>query len=160
MTNESGEVLYPQIQPVYSIFSSGFYSVVWRGRWQGQEVAIKELNSTTDRILFIKEVEVWRKLRDSAFILPFLGASSTTGPPPWFLVSPYSGSQYACKVLTSAVRNGNILSYLRSNVGSQSSKVALVHQIAQGMGYLHSRDIVHGDFKVSHLAKGDQAAHA
>ena len=70
--------------------SSGFFSVVWRGRWRGQTVAIKELNSITDRTLFIKEVEIWRKLKDSSFILPFLGASSTTGPLPWFLVSPYS----------------------------------------------------------------------
>lgn len=69
--------------------SSGFFSDVHRGQWQDQEVAIKELNSNADRTLFINEVNVWRQLR-SPYILPFFGASSTTGPPPWFLISPYS----------------------------------------------------------------------
>ena len=133
------------------IISSGFFSVIWRGRWQGQDVAIKELNPTTDRDLFIKEVEVWRQLRNSDFVLPFLGASSTTGPPPWFFISPYS-EHTGCWNKVSAdghtVENGNVLAYLRSDTGSHSNKYVLVHQMAQGLEYLHSRDIVHGDFKV------------
>jgi serine/threonine protein kinase len=44
--------------------------------------------------------------------------------------------------------NGSILNYLRSDAAIQSNKTALVHQMAQGMEYLHSRDILHGDFKV------------
>ena len=75
---------------------------MWKGKWQGEAVAIKELNSTTDKTvsevgadcgvdlqLFIREVDVWRRLK-SPHVLPFFGASSTTGPPPWFLVSPFS----------------------------------------------------------------------
>ena len=69
----------------------GGFSEIWRGRWQGEDVAIKELNASADRQLFIHEVDVWRQLK-SKWILPFLGASSTTGPPPWFLVSPYRES--------------------------------------------------------------------
>ena len=69
--------------------SSGLFSVVYKGTWQNQDVAIKELNASANRELFIHEVDIWRQLR-SPFILPFYGASSTTGPPPWFLISPYS----------------------------------------------------------------------
>ena len=52
--------------------------------------------------------------------------------------------------------NGNILTYLRSEAGRQSDKVALVRQIAQGMEYLHSREIIHGDLKVSCLGHIDK----
>jgi serine/threonine protein kinase len=85
---------------------------------------------------------MWRRLR-SPFILPFLGASSTTGPPPWILVSPY-------------MKNRDILKYLQSKQGARCEKVALIHQIAQGMAYLHSRDIIHGDFKASNVLVTDE----
>jgi hypothetical protein len=52
-------------------------------------VAIKQLNSVQDSTVFKHEVEVWRRLHNK-HILPFYGASSTTGPGPWFIVSPYS----------------------------------------------------------------------
>lgn len=105
-------------------------------------MAIKELNSVVDQDLFIREVDVWRRLR-SRYVLPFLGASSTTGPPPWFIVSPY-------------LKNGNILNYI-ANIGMQQpqtthvNKLALIHQISQGLEYLHSRDIIHGDFKAANV---------
>lgn len=53
------------------------------------------------------------------------------------------------------MRNGNILTYLRTENGSQADRIALVHQMAQGMEYLHLHDIMHGDFKVSsdHLTR-------
>jgi len=46
------------------------------------------------------------------------------------------------------VRNGNIVDYLQTLSGKRAEKIALVHQMALGMEYLHSRDIIHGDFKV------------
>ncbi|EIW70092.1 hypothetical protein TREMEDRAFT_29882, partial [Tremella mesenterica DSM 1558] len=121
--------------------ASGPFAVIWRGRWQGRTVAIKELNEHADRDLFIKEVDVWRRLR-STFILDFLGASSTTGPAPWFLVSPF-------------MKNGNVLQYLRTDLGKQANKLALIHQISQGLEYLHSRYILHGDVKASNVLIGD-----
>ncbi|WVQ95463.1 hypothetical protein IAU59_002560 [Kwoniella sp. CBS 9459] len=122
---------------------SGFFSVIWRGKWQGLDVAIKELTPMADRQLFVKEVEVWRRLKSDR-ILPFYGASSTTGPPPWFLVSPY-------------MRNGNILTYLRTPQGAHCNKLAFVCEMAQGMEYLHSRDIIHGDFKATNVLVDDDA---
>ncbi|OCF45644.1 TKL/TKL-CCIN protein kinase [Kwoniella heveanensis CBS 569] len=122
---------------------SGYFSVIWRGKWQGLDVAIKELTPMADRQLFVKEVEVWRRLKSDR-ILPFYGASSTTGPPPWFLVSPY-------------MRNGNILTYLQTPQGAHCNKLAFIFEMAQGMEYLHSRDIIHGDFKATNVLVDDDA---
>lgn len=115
---------------------------MWKGKWQGETVAIKELNSVVDQQLFIKEVEVWRRLK-SRHILPFLGASSTTGPPPWILVSPY-------------LENGDVLHYIaQAGTDRGVNRLPLIHQIAQGLEYLHSRDIIHGDFKAANVLISD-----
>lgn len=100
--------------------------------------------------LFLKEVEVWRRLR-SPFVLPFLGASSTTGPPPWFLISPYS----RCITFPAdgKVRHGSIVEYLQTDMGKTANKFSIIHQIAMGMDYLHSRDVLHGDLKVSWITR-------
>ena len=51
-------------------------------------MAIKVLAQTTPRDLFIKEVEIWKKLQHPN-VLELYGASSTSGDAPWFLVSGY-----------------------------------------------------------------------
>jgi serine/threonine protein kinase len=56
------------------------------------------------------------------------------------------------------VKNGNILSYLlnypNSGVAKRSSRVNLIYEMALGLEHLHSRDIIHGDFKVGLVASG------
>lgn len=62
-------------------------------------MAIKVLAETTPRNLFIREVEIWKKLKHPN-VLELFGASSTSGDPPWFLVSPYE-------------KNGSLTEHLR-----------------------------------------------
>lgn len=127
----------------------GFFSDVYRGRYQGREVAIKVLAKTTPRSLFVREVEIWKKLKHEN-VLELLGASSTVGDPPWFLVSTY------CP-------NGNLVEFLRRGrsrrskggheggvlrLGGEVDLLKIIHEIAKGMGYLHSKKIWHGDLKV------------
>jgi abelson tyrosine-protein kinase 1 len=64
----------------------GFFSEVYRGTWRGHTVAIKVLAETTPPKIFVHEVKIWKKLYHPN-VLELLGASSTTGDPPWFLVS-------------------------------------------------------------------------
>jgi serine/threonine protein kinase len=45
---------------------------------------------------------------------------------------------------------------LQTPAGKRCEKIALVHQMALGMEYLHSRDIIHGDLKVSRLLQSRQ----
>jgi abelson tyrosine-protein kinase 1/abelson tyrosine-protein kinase 2 len=73
---------------------------------------------------------VWRPL-DHENILDFLGASSTTAQPPYFLISPY-------------MRHGNIVEYMLTAEGKAHGKIIWILEIALGMQYLHSRDVLHG----------------
>lgn len=105
--------------------------------------------------LFIREAEIWSKLRHDN-VLKLLGASSPSGQAPWFFVSPYA-------------RNGGLVEYLkraeagvggcrRKSVGAPGeSKIEVppdcdlyrfMHEIAKGMEYLHANDVLHGDLKV------------
>jgi hypothetical protein len=67
-------------------------------------VAIKVLAETTPRKLFVREVEIWKKLRHPN-VLELYGASSAQGDPPWFFVSAY-------------VRRGSLSEFLRRLEGS------------------------------------------
>lgn len=83
---------------------TGIHSTVWQGIYENLPVVIRKLDpevdsevsyklysrlNTDDPKIFVNEVEVWCTL-DNAYVLPFLGASSATGPPPWHLITPYS----------------------------------------------------------------------
>ena len=113
----------------------GLFSDVYKGAWRGMAVAIKVLAPTTPRKLFVHEVEVWKTLSHPN-VLELFGASSTTGEPPWFLVSPY-------------MKHGSLVKYLK-NVKSNSSinLLKMVYEVAMGMAYLHGQGVLHGDLKV------------
>jgi serine/threonine protein kinase len=82
-------------------------------------------------------VEIWKPLRHDN-ILELWGASYSR---PFFLVSPY-------------MFNANLLSFLRSEVGADAHKIRLMLGIADGMGYLHSRDVCHVSISWRYYAGG------
>ncbi|KAK0432782.1 hypothetical protein EV421DRAFT_1457902 [Armillaria borealis] len=84
----------------------GFFSDVYRGTWRKQTVAIKVLAETTPRNLFIREVGIWKTLQHPN-VLELYGASSASGDPPWFFVSPY-------------LKNGTLVEFLRRVDGGRS----------------------------------------
>ena len=114
----------------------GFFSDVYKAAWRRRTVAVKVLAGSTPRKLFLKEMQVWKKL-DHPNVLPLFGASSARGDPPWFFVSPY-------------MKYGNVVTYLRRShkPADTLTHKRMIHEIATGMEYLHSRDITHGDLKV------------
>ena len=77
----------------------GFFSDVYRGTWRGRTVAIKVLADSTPRKLFVREIGIWKTLRHPN-VSPLYGASSASGDPPWFFVSPY-------------MKNGSLVQYLK-----------------------------------------------
>lgn len=122
----------------------GFFSDVYRGRWRERVVAIKVLAETTPRQLFVHEVQIWKTLKHPN-VVELLGASSTTGDPPWFFVSPY-------------YRNGSLVKYLKAQPTLDNVDVLrMIHQVAKGMAYLHSKGILHGDLKGTNILVDDRS---
>jgi len=77
-----------------------------------------------------RESKVWVDLKHPN-IQPYLGFCSNLGPAV-ALISPYCG-------------HGTIKSYLDKN--PTASKSQLLREVVSGLGYLHSKEIVHGDLQ-------------
>ncbi|VDB84662.1 unnamed protein product [Peniophora sp. CBMAI 1063] len=122
----------------------GFSSDVYRGRFQSQVVAIKILTAASPREFFVREINIWIRLQHPN-VLKLLGASSTTGDPPWFLVSPYCAQ-------------GNLVHHLKTSApGTLDDIVLMMREIAEGMHYLHAQGVLHGDLKASNILLDDSA---
>ncbi|KAJ7483794.1 kinase-like domain-containing protein, partial [Mycena galericulata] len=86
-----------------------------------------------------KEALVWQGLRHQ-FILPFLGIDRRTFPSAFCLVAPW-------------MKNGTVLKYLKERGLEEVNRLFL--EIAQGLEYLHSKNIVHGDLRGSNILISD-----
>ena len=116
----------------------GYFSDVYKGTWRGKAVAIKVLAPTTPRELFVHEMGIWKTFSHPN-VLELFGASSTTGEPPWFFVSPY-------------MKHGSLVKYLKIvEPHPQVNLLKMIYEVALGMTYLHGRGekgVLHGDLKV------------
>ena len=125
------------------------------------------LAPTTPQKLFRHEISIWASLKHT-HVLELLGASSATGDPPWFFVSPY-------------MKNGTIVSFLKSVASGELGRgkwrsallaverlyvcstltsdgagrrkmypgpLQMMQEVAIGMAYLHREGVLHGDLKV------------
>ncbi|KNE68618.1 TKL protein kinase [Allomyces macrogynus ATCC 38327] len=121
----------------------GGFGLVVRATWNatGTRVAIKRLlrlegsgNSADSSIreLVAQEALMWSSLHHP-HVLPLLGVSLTCETP--FFVMPL-------------MENGDLSSYA---VGRPQEHVRLLHETAQGMAYLHSKRIFHGDLKANNV---------
>ncbi|TFK36539.1 hypothetical protein BDQ12DRAFT_755204 [Crucibulum laeve] len=146
----------------------GFFSDVFKGTWKGRTVAIKVLADTTPRKLFLREMDVWQTLKHP-HVLELYGASSASGDPPWFFVSPYEKNGTLVEFLKQVAMQEHRLrmqgssTVLRRNNTRWSSHLRLseldlyrfMKEVAEGMEYLHSQGILHGDLKASNVLIDD-----
>ncbi|KAJ7862987.1 kinase-like domain-containing protein, partial [Mycena leptocephala] len=123
----------------------GGFSNIYFGRYENSEsfqteVALKVLkifeNQTADdRVLlhrkFVKEVLVWRFLRHEN-IIPLLGVFQTASLPSLAMVSPW-------------MPRGSVLKYMADHSPSSTYAMSLLNDVIQGLMYLHSQNVVHGD---------------
>lgn len=113
----------------------GYFSTVYKGTWRRRTVAVKVLATTTPRKLFTHEIAIWKDLNHPN-VLALYGASSASGEPPWFFVSPYCA-------------NGSLVTWLKGMRGREEPDLLrCMHQVAKGMEYLHRKEVLHGDLKV------------
>lgn len=92
---------------------------------------------------FLSQCELWFGMKH-AHVVKMLGACHVTSPR--FIVCEYAD-------------NGTLDSYLdRESTPRASTTRTMLHQTAQALVYLHSREIIHGDLRCSNvLVAGDQA---
>lgn len=119
----------------------GRFGVVYKAYWHG-DVAVKEIETnvsedSAEMKSFKEEVFNLRKTRHNNLIL-FIGACLK--PP-------------KCAIVMSLCRHGlSLYSYLRSDVHAKPASnidwlIDLATQIAQGMGYLHNKQLIHKDLR-------------
>ncbi|KAF9245050.1 kinase-like domain-containing protein [Melanogaster broomeanus] len=88
-----------------------------------------------------RELKVWAGLQHTN-VVPLLGVATGFGLLP-AMVSPW-------------FKNGSLSSYLaRDKVMNISDKQRLLRDIAAGLGYLHSQDVVHGDLHSDNVLVDD-----
>ncbi|KAK0471351.1 TKL/TKL-ccin protein kinase [Armillaria novae-zelandiae] len=133
----------------------GGFADVWKGIWMdGQHerrVAIKVLRSRVDnpemeekmKLRLWRELNMWKKL-DHPNILPLLGVVSDFGRYD-AMICPW-------------LDNGSVTSYMErcGDLLSMTDRLQLLCEVAEGLRYLHSFDIIHGDLTGSNILINDQ----
>lgn len=141
----------------------GAFSDVYEGSWRGQTVAVKVLRDFNSSRLFVREVEIWKSLSHPN-VIELYGASSASGNPPWFFVSPFAKHGDLTNHLRHISMRGGLgilpshsststhtLEKLRRDSFKPSRESDLnrfMLEIAMGMDYLHEHGVLHGDLKV------------
>ncbi|KAJ7269797.1 hypothetical protein C8J57DRAFT_1607675 [Mycena rebaudengoi] len=127
----------------HATFGGGFGDI-YRATYAGKTVALKHVRTfhrdadlrrirLSDGILqqFCREALAWQHLRHP-YILPLIGIDRDSFPPSLCVVSPW-------------MEHGTVLKYLNDH--GRANVDRLLSEIAQGLEYLHSRKIVHGDLR-------------
>ncbi|KAJ6566670.1 kinase-like domain-containing protein [Mycena capillaripes] len=126
-------------------FAGGFADL-YRASYDGKRVALKRIRTFTaystnpKRMQFCKEALVWQGLRHFS-IIPFLGIDRHTFPSSFCMVSPW-------------MKHGTILKYLNDRGREEMHRLIL--DIAQGLDYLHSVKVVHGDLRGNNILISDE----
>ncbi|KAF1318852.1 Serine/threonine protein kinase, partial [Globisporangium splendens] len=121
-------------------FDEGSYGTVHKGKWKGSDVAVKRLLLENDEVekAFFREVEIWSKL-NHPYVLRLLGACHVSTP--MFFVSEYC-------------TNGNFVTYFQKPENRRYLWTRFL-EAAQGLSYLHSEKVVHGDLKCNNILIGN-----
>ncbi|GFZ04710.1 protein kinase superfamily protein [Actinidia rufa] len=154
---------------IRSAIAHGTYGTVYRGGYDGHDVAVKVLDWGEDgiatiaetaalRASFRQEVAVWQKL-DHPNVTKFIGASMGTSN----LKIPSNNASNdahnslpsrACCVVVEYLPGGTLKKYLIRNCRKKLSLkvvIQLALDLSRGLNYLHSKKIVHRDVKTENM---------
>ncbi|KAJ7511910.1 hypothetical protein B0H11DRAFT_719443 [Mycena galericulata] len=126
-----------------------FFADVYKGTCRGRAAAIKYVTEGTPQTLFEEAVDSWKDLKHP-HVLELLGANAESGGGRLFFVYPYKP-------------HGSLDAFLRrvaeaeeaARSGREGELVRYMHEIAQGMQYLHEHGVVHGDLKAANILVDD-----
>ncbi|KZP29967.1 kinase-like protein, partial [Athelia psychrophila] len=122
----------------------GSFGEVFKGDMAGCAIAVKVLKvyqkSNIDKILksFSHEAVIWRQLSHPN-VLPFYGVFADC--PKLCLVSPW-------------MQNGNLSDFL-AEIAPEIDCVPLALDVAKGLEYLHSQNVLHADLKCGNVLVSD-----
>ncbi|KAJ6526554.1 hypothetical protein DFH09DRAFT_1045971 [Mycena vulgaris] len=124
----------------------GGFGDIYRASHNGNTVAVKRIrmfSATSDsqrtRLQFCREALVWQRLQHK-YVLPLIGIDRESFPSSFCLVSPW-------------MKHGTVLKYLTEHGRDDLDKMLL--QVAEGLSYLHSMNIVHGDLRGTNILVSD-----
>ncbi|PKA59742.1 Serine/threonine-protein kinase HT1 [Apostasia shenzhenica] len=166
--NETWEIDVAKLEIRYEV-ARGTYGTVYRGVYDGQDVAVKLLDWGGDgysteaetaalRASFQKEVAVWHEL-DHPNVTKFIGGSMGTSE----LKIPQKSSSgngstsvptQACCVIVEYLPGGTLKNYLIKNIRKKlayKTVINLALDLARGLSYLHSKKVVHRDVKTENM---------
>ncbi|KAJ7885333.1 kinase-like domain-containing protein [Mycena olivaceomarginata] len=136
-----GVVLSSELPVKHGGFANVFHGTYKDSHGNQVDIALKVLKIFQDqtdeqrRVLnkkFVKEASVWHSLTHKN-IVPLLGIDLTTFPSPSrAMVSPW-------------MPFGSVLRYMGEHSPSSSYAINMLHDVTQGLAYLHSVKVVHGD---------------
>ncbi|KAJ7224780.1 kinase-like domain-containing protein [Mycena rebaudengoi] len=129
----------------HATFGGGFGDI-YRASYDGRTVALKYMRTfhrgselrrirLTTMQQFCREALIWQHLKHP-YILPMLGIDRESFPSSLCMVSLW-------------MENGTVLKYLEEHGRQDVDK--LLWEVAQGLEYLHSRNIVHGDLRGANI---------
>ncbi|KAF8183830.1 kinase-like domain-containing protein [Mycena galopus ATCC 62051] len=122
----------------------GAYGDIYQAEYGTQIVALKSIraiqflrgsNLRDIRSKFCREALLWKDLQHPN-ILPCLGIDGDSFPSSLCMISPW-------------MEHGTVIHYLKQHGHENVDK--LLYEIAQGLQYLHSRGIVHGDLRGTNI---------
>jgi tRNA A-37 threonylcarbamoyl transferase component Bud32 len=123
-----------------SRISEGANGVVYKGKWNKTDVAIKRIKATDDVEGFIQECIILNSLRHTNIVL-LMGISEDEAE-----------NRY---IITEFVENGNLASLLYDSKSQLSfkNKIRILKQVCIGMIYLHSLNppVIHRDLKPQNI---------
>ncbi|KAJ7447963.1 kinase-like domain-containing protein [Mycena latifolia] len=122
----------------------GGFADIFLGRYKGQDIALKRLQVYQPELnemskiskSLLQEVLTWVHLKH-AYVLPFFGLDEETF------------ERYPPCIVTPYMRNGTMNNFVKNRNETLPDRRVdkLLFETAQGLTYLHSQNIVHGDLR-------------